>query len=210
MNVTLAGMSKHKVPVLLGGDRVYSSAKAAKLDFTESNRALPYDQLAVAHKAQPYRAKVDASGAYAGPASDIVTLQVLMDRITKENEAYIKEMVDYYDRRVSRTSGGKRDRLRDERAMLRNEAEAAIRLAQSIIMEFRQKAIAQVKATSVVDPDAIVVVPNSTSGRREYTTSTATPGTTAAAREAAPSAGLNPTLLLIPAGLVAAYFLAKG
>lgn len=110
---------------LLGASRTYSATAAYDAD--ADVRPIPYTQATIAALIK---------------SNDLLILKSAVHDLT-DYEASVRS---YYDTRVNRTSGGKRDRLRDERAALCNEALAAIRLATVGINSVSARIAANVKA----------------------------------------------------------------
>jgi hypothetical protein len=112
---------------------------------------------------------------------------------------YEAKVRSYYDARVSRTSGGKRDRLRSERAELTSAALEATTLLKSGLLTLERKIAAQ--ATAKQD---------------DYNPATGKPLTVVEKEiiretEATKQASFNPNSLIIPVGAaLAALFFLKG
>ncbi len=153
-------------------------------DYNET-RPIPYTQASVA-------GLIDAGN-----------LQGLMTAVN-DLTAYEAAARSYYDGRVSRTSGGKRSRLKGERADVCNEALAAIRLATAGINTVQANIAASAKAKLPAYVD------NNTTNQ-----TWTTPGYTNNPTNAIPpdpsmnhASGLSPmATLAIPLGLAAAAFL---
>lgn len=162
-------------------------APTADYDYN-STRPIPYTQASIASLIQQ---------------NNLEGLMAAVNDLT----AYEAACRSYYDGRVSRTSGGKRDRLRGERSDLCNEALAAIRLATAGINSVQAKIAAQAKAQLPAYVDN-----NSTNQTWQTPGSTNNP-TAQLPVYAAPQSETAAMLskLAIPAAIAAAaFFLIKG
>jgi hypothetical protein len=128
----------------------------------------------------------------------------LADRINAINIAiaaltdYAEKVTAYYGTRVSRTSGGKRDRLRAERAAVRGQAEAEITLLKAGLAS--AKRIATAVVTSAQDDY------NPESGKLLTPVEKEAVAAKAAA-SASSSSGMNALIIPVGAALAALFFL---
>jgi len=102
-----------------------------------------------------------ASAAILLQAKNIEDVKAAIANLTK----YEADVRKYYDDRVTRTSGGKRDRLRAERADLCNEANAALALLRSGLATLeRDVSSRETSKQPTFDPNTgkIVVLPDGT------------------------------------------------
>lgn len=187
--------TKHFFTANTNPSRVYDPLRT--YDFFTDRRPIPYDTFAVASIVQPHMAKESMA------ASEVQSVINRLQTVIKANEAFRKEVDDYYGMRVSRTSGGKRDRLRAERAALKAEADAANKMAAAAVSDLRSMPIAEVKATLKTDPDFVVTEADPASGGVLYKYAAPT-----APAAAGPGGGMG-WLLPVGAGL-AAFFMLKG
>ena len=110
---------------------------------------------------------------------------------------YATKLTSYYGTRVSRTSGGKRDRLRAERAALRNQADAQVALLKAGLASAKTIGTAMVTATQTdYNPETgRIMTPVEKEVARQN--QAATQG----------ASGMSSLILPIGAGLAALYFL---
>lgn len=140
------------------------------------------------------------SAASMADVQSLTSVQALADRVSAIDTAianltlFEKQTRAYYDNRVDRTSGGKRQRLRDERAALCDQANNEI----AVLRSARASAVRLATAMASAKQDDF----------NPATGVALTPTEKAAAQAAAPS-GLNSMILPIGAAL-AALFVLKG
>lgn len=172
-------------------------------DFFKDRYAIPYTQAGIAGIIGDLSTE---------PTRQAASTDLLNRRITQLQaaiaslEQFDRDNTAYYDERVNRTSGGKRDRLREERAALRAEGEAARVLASSAVRSLTNTVNA--KATVAMqeagnDPRQVVVARDPNSGALVYSRPTLPQNQTQ-------SQGGLPSWLLPVGAAAAAYFALKG
>lgn len=212
----LFSATKHFFTANTNPARIYDPLQ--NYDFFRDHYRIPYDTMAIAAMVQPHMSKQEMTAAEVNAVIQALTAAI------KANEKFEKDVTDYYGTRVSRTSGGKRDRLRAERAAVRGESEKARKMAAATISDMRVMKIAEVKSQMKTDPDFVVSTTDPDSGGIVYTKSvpatnpktgtvTFKPVSLSVIPAGAPAignaGGMGKWLLPVGAGL-AAYFALKG
>lgn len=188
--------TKHYFTANTNPARVYDPLRA--YDIYADKQRIPYDQDAVANILRPHLEREDIS------LAERNALIAKLTEVIKANEAFEKVADDYYGARVSRTSGGKRDRLRAERAAVKGESAKARQIAAAGITDIRALKLAELKSKMSTDPDFVVSERDPASGGLVYALSTP------AAQPSAQSQG-NAMAWLLPVGAgLAAYLALKG
>lgn len=174
VGVSRSGLFSGNQPYMLGtstlknifattGQHSRSFDPNANYDIYLDRRPFPYPPLAVAAIIEPYINRTEATSA------EIASVIARLREAIKANEAFGVEVTDYYGMRVSRTSGGKRDRLRSERAAIREGIAEANRIAASSISALQSMKVTSIKASLPLDPDTIVSTRDPASGAIAYT-----------------------------------------
>lgn len=145
------------------------------------------------------------------PSRQAASIATLNARITQLQaaiaalEKFDKDNTAYYDERVNRTSGGKRDRLREERAALRDEGAAARAMASAAIRTLTNTVNAKASVSlqeAGNDPRQVVISRDVDTGALVYSRP---------AIQASASASPSGTGWLLPVGAaLAAYLALKG
>lgn len=189
------------VAPLLGASRTYDPTYP--YDFVKERYPIPYTRAGIAAIIGDLDTEPKRQGA---------TIAVLNQRITQLHaaiaalEQFDRDNTSYYGERVSRTSGGKRDRLRDERAALREEGELARKLATSAIQALTTSVNAKASAAmqdSGTSTGNIIVSRDEDTGALVYSRKY-----TPVATVAPVSQGNNLPPWLLPAGVGLAAILA--
>lgn len=172
-------------------------------DFFRDKYAIPYTQAGIANI---IAGLTDEAGRQSASASLLNSKITQLQAAITALEKFDRDNTGYYDDRVNRTSGGKRDRLREERAALRAEGEAARILASSAVrtlsIALNSKAATAMQEAGN-DPRSVVVSRDIDTGAVVY----ARPQIATQA----PQSGSGLPSWLIPAGAaVAAYLALKG
>lgn len=191
------GAVKHFFTSNTSPSRIYDPNR--EYDFFRDHYRIPYDQEAVATIVRPHMEKAEM------PLAERDAVIARLQQVIKMNEKFEADVTDYYGTRVSRTSGGKRDRLRAERAAIRGESQKARQIAAAAITDFRLLKISEVRSGLKTDPDLVVETRDPSTGAIVYSYSA--PG----ASPAKASAGAGGMGWLLPVGAgVAAYLMMKG
>jgi hypothetical protein len=193
------GATKHFFTSNTNPSRIYDPLR--QYDFFTDKYRIPYDTDAVATILRPHMERAEMS------LDEKNRIMATLTQVIKANEGFERDVTDYYGTRVSRTSGGKRDRLRAERAALRGESETARKIAAAGINDIRNLKIAELKSVMPTDPDLVVSTRDPDSGATVYRLSTpgAAPG--AASSGSGGTLGMPNWLLPVGAGLAAFMFL---
>lgn len=184
----------------LGASRVFDPNYP--YDFFKDRYAIPYTQAGIANV---------IAGLTDEPGRQAASIAVLNAKITQLQagvsalEKFDKDNTAYYDERVNRTSGGKRDRLREERAALRAEGEAARIMAQAAIRTLTNTVNAKAQTSlqeAGNDPRAVVVSRDVDTGALVYSRP--------AIQQAAQTSAGSSTWLLPVGAAALAYLALKG
>lgn len=189
MNLSLA--LSH--PTFLGVSRTWDPAYT--YDAYRDVRPFQFSPTVVSSMVAPW---MDAGLAAYKTVADMKAASLSFGLALKENAQYAQAISDYYGMRVDRTSGGKRDRLRDERAAIRDGLDRANRMLTAAKAQVDALMEAKAKSSLTVNPDAMARVQNPETGEVFYT---------APSRQESPQ-GASMGKYMLPLAAIAAAYLA--
>ena len=183
---------------LLGVSRTWDSA--ATYDCYTDVGPFPYPPTIASGMVAPW---MDANLAALKPVTEMRAASTQFTVALKANNQYAADMRAYYDMRVNRTSGGKRDRLRDERAAVQDGIDRANKLFTAAVAQLDALAEAKAKGTLAVNPDTMTRQVNPETGEVLYN-----PPSRQVTPQASAKPGLSTGALMLPLAAVAAAYLA--